>query len=210
MPCPPFEVWPDVAGARGTEVVFALAITALPPAFDDWPQMLGPTRNGSIRRDTCPMTADLRRTCALSALAAVMMSALNMTALAQSPQPTAYEAFVKLAREQRREFWGKATPDEKSEIAQGHARTWLKQNEKRLSTHQIAFVTDATGLLTADIYAAPESDAVKAKIKQLQQRLSCVIWKSDFAAAFRPVSDPVAVSWLENMSEWLNGCFLGR
>jgi len=44
----------------------------------------------------------------------------------------------------------------------------------------------------------------------LQRRLSCVIWKSDFAAAFRPVSDPIAVSWLENMSEWLNGCFLGR
>jgi len=64
-------------------------------------------------------------------------------------------------------------------------------------------------MLTHDLYRDPESPSNIAKANQLQQRLSCVIWKSDIAAAFRPLSVPVRVGWTEDVHYWLRGCFVG-
>lgn len=65
-------------------------------------------------------------------------------------------------------------------------------------------------MLTPDFYVEPDSKVTQARVQQLTQRLSCVLWKSDIVAAFKPVSQPIKVSWSEDMSHWIHGCMLGR
>jgi hypothetical protein len=119
-----------------------------------------------------------------------------------------YDAFLKLSAQERQAHWSQATPAAKSQIAQAHATAWLTANEKRLDAAQIARLKQTIAVLTPDFYGAT-TPATEATARAHERQLACTIWKSDIATAFRPAGREISVTWLEDVSGWLRGCFLG-
>jgi hypothetical protein len=130
-------------------------------------------------------------------------SAMQVTA-------TPYATFVKLSPEQRRDYWIKATPAAKSQIAQAHATAWLSANEKSLGAAQITSLKESIALLTPAFYDDPTSASGMAQSAALERKLFCAVWKSDVVAAFQPLGSKISVTWMDDVSTWLRKCYLGN
>ena len=84
-----------------------------------------------------------------------------------------------------------------------HIDRWLEQNRRRLSSSQIALVTEVRNSLT------PERP-VDERIVALERRMRCELWRSDVIAISLPHRDQTSVSWLGDVAYWVDECIVSK
>jgi len=151
----------------------------------------------------------------LTAGVAILLTSTALLTADPQQQPAtttsiAYDDFVRLTPEERRQAFSDATPETRSVLAETHATRWLAANRDRLTADQIALVEEVIAFIDADLYRRPDDPDIKAKFDSLVSRLECRMRHSDIMTAFKPTRNPTEMTWLEDMSRWFSSCLFGR
>jgi hypothetical protein len=139
------------------------------------------------------------------ALATALLVATSAGVLASNPtvQPPSYDALMAMSEVERRDTFRAMDLTARLSLIQTHIDRWLAENRNRLTTSQIALVTEVRGNLTAERHASDQ-------MKSLERRMRCELWRSD-AIALRFIQDPpMSSSWINDLQEWAYDCVVAK
>jgi hypothetical protein len=115
----------------------------------------------------------------------------------------AYEEFIQLSVDQRRERLASLPAENQAALKRTHAQRWLEANRASLTQAQIELVLEGISFLSADRYRTPQDGEARKHEDEVQRRLTCALGRARVTAAFTFLDPPRQWSWIDSVDEWL-------
>jgi hypothetical protein len=144
-----------------------------------------------MRRATCGFITAL--------LLAVSVGVLASDSILQP----SYDALMAMSAEERRSALRGMDEAARMALFRTHIDRWLEQNRSRLSSSQIALLTDVRNSLTPE-----QRDVDRTSV--LERRMRCELWRSDLIAVTLPHRDQMSSSWLGDVAYWVDECVISK
>ena len=141
---------------------------------------------------------------AVHELMVALFIAVSVGALASGSvaQPS-YDALMAMPAGERRAALKTMDESTRMKLFRTHIDRWLEQTRSRLSSSQIALVTEVRDSLTPGRRA-------DAHVVALERRMRCDLWRSDVIALVLPHRDQPSVSWLSDVAYWVDECVVSK
>lgn len=132
-----------------------------------------------------------------SAMAAVLCVGIASATPLQTPpiaRDLSYEDFVRLDAKQRREAFGRLTPESKASIVRTHAERWLSDNRQRLSSNELSIFQEIIATVTPDLYRKPPDPSSIRRERDINANSRCRVNPEDVVAAFDVFEEKISAA----------------
>jgi len=141
----------------------------------------------------------LHRLTTAAVLALAVATAVGLQARQSLANAAAYDDFMRLPVQQRREQFSKMPAENKAFIVRTHAERWVAANRARLGSAELRALQEATAFVTPKIYATPMDLLTVKRENEIKANMRCRVNTNDAVAAFN-VFDASPI--LREQSRW--------
>lgn len=135
-------------------------------------------------------------------MALVVAASVAILASGSIVQPS-YDALMAMPASERRATLQAMEQTARLTVFRTHIDRWLEQNRNRLSTSQVALVTEVRNNLTPERHDPEQMIA-------LERKMQCELWRSDVIALSLPNRDQMSSSWFNDVGHWIRECVVAK